>query len=365
MPRGLVKAKKYDWKDSNLALFGSDTEKQVKKESAEAEPAWQGVGQEPGIKIWRIVNFEVVDWPEEEYGEFYNGDSYIVLKTTKDADSDKLLYDAHFWIGKNSTQDEYGTVAYKTVELDTFLDDAAIQHREVQGHESSLFKSYFSGGITTMQGGADSGFRHVTPEEYEARLLRFKGQKKDIAVREIPRARSLVKSCDVYILDLGDMIYQWNGSECNKDEKFKAMQYLVDLKGKRGSADSETLDEDSTSSSHKFYAALDEEAEEDESDDEDDGDSKKLLKYSADSDSFETVKDSDITMDDFAPEDVFLLDTEWEVFVWVGSGASPSEKNNGIPRAHKYLQGEPKAWRPITVIKEGQTSSSFAAAASA
>lgn len=27
---GLVKAKQYDWKDSNLALFGSDTEKQVK-----------------------------------------------------------------------------------------------------------------------------------------------------------------------------------------------------------------------------------------------------------------------------------------------------------------------------------------------
>lgn len=26
---GLVKAKKYDWKDSNMALFGSDTEKKV------------------------------------------------------------------------------------------------------------------------------------------------------------------------------------------------------------------------------------------------------------------------------------------------------------------------------------------------
>ena len=26
---GLVKAKKFDWKDSNLALFGSDTEKNV------------------------------------------------------------------------------------------------------------------------------------------------------------------------------------------------------------------------------------------------------------------------------------------------------------------------------------------------
>jgi len=40
-------------------------------------------------------------------------------------------------------QDEYGTAAYKTVELDTFLGDKPVQHREVRDHESALFKSYF------------------------------------------------------------------------------------------------------------------------------------------------------------------------------------------------------------------------------
>ena len=63
--------------------------------------------------------------------------------TYTEPDSDALKYDVHFWIGKYSTQEEYGTAAYKTVELDTFLYDKAILHREVQGHETDLFKSYF------------------------------------------------------------------------------------------------------------------------------------------------------------------------------------------------------------------------------
>jgi len=45
-------------------------------------------------------------------------------------------------------QDEYGTAAYKTVELDTFLDDKAVQHRECEGYESERFLSYFPKGLT-------------------------------------------------------------------------------------------------------------------------------------------------------------------------------------------------------------------------
>ncbi|XP_020605066.1 gelsolin-like protein 1 [Orbicella faveolata] len=150
---GLRKAKKFDWKDSNLALFGSDTEKNVKKSSAMTEKAWKGCGQKVGIKIWRIVNFKVVDWPVEDYGKFFEGDSYVILHTyKKDPSSEELDYDVHFWIGKYSTQDEYGTAAYKTVELDTFLDDKPVQHREVMDYESERFRSYFKA-ISKMKGG--------------------------------------------------------------------------------------------------------------------------------------------------------------------------------------------------------------------
>ena len=42
---------------------------------------------------------------------------------------------------------------------------------------------------------------------------------------QVPRNKSLLNDGDVFILDLGAEIYQWNGSNCNKDEKFKVCYF--------------------------------------------------------------------------------------------------------------------------------------------
>jgi hypothetical protein len=90
------------------------------------------------------------------------GDSYIMMNTYMGGETkDKKMYDIHFWIGAESSQDEYGVAAYKTVELDDLLGGDPIQHRECMDHETDLFMSYFPDGITLMEGGIESGFRKV------------------------------------------------------------------------------------------------------------------------------------------------------------------------------------------------------------
>lgn len=54
--------------------------------------------------------------PQEDYGKFYSGDSYIVLKTTVPQRGPKQ-WDLFFWLGEETTADESGIAAYKTVEL--------------------------------------------------------------------------------------------------------------------------------------------------------------------------------------------------------------------------------------------------------
>ncbi|KAL0339668.1 UNVERIFIED_CONTAM: Villin-3 [Sesamum radiatum] len=140
------------------------------------EPAFQGAGQKVGTEIWRIENFQPVPLPKSDYGKFYSGDSYIILQTSP-GKGGGYLYDIHFWLGKDTSQDEAGTAAIKTVELDAILGGRAVQYRELQGHESDKFLSYFKPCIIPLEGGVASGFKKPEEEEFETRLYICKGKR--------------------------------------------------------------------------------------------------------------------------------------------------------------------------------------------
>lgn len=121
-----------------------------------------------------------------------------------------MKHDIHFWLGQDTTQDEAGTAAYKTVELDDRLDGVPVQHREVQSNESDLFLSYFPNHtIEILKGGIESGFNHVEAKKYQPRLLHVKGTRQNIRVSQVALACKSLNSGDAFILDLGLEIIQW------------------------------------------------------------------------------------------------------------------------------------------------------------
>lgn len=44
------------------------------------DEAFKGAGQKPGLEIWRIKKFKCLPIDKTEFGNFYQGDSYIVLR---------------------------------------------------------------------------------------------------------------------------------------------------------------------------------------------------------------------------------------------------------------------------------------------
>jgi len=344
-----------------------------KKASAEKEAAWKGAGQKVGVEIWRIEKFKVVIWPKDLYGSFYSGDSYIVLHTYKEQGKDALKWDLFFWLGKHTTQDEAGTAAYKTVELDTLLNDGPVQHREVMGYESELFLALFPN-IRIMEGGVDSGFKHVEAEKYEPRLLHLKGKKK-VRTMQVEKSVASLNSGDVFILDLGLEIYKWEGKSAGMFEKNKGREVVDAIKTERkGKPKIESIREgDKDEGSKKFYTTLGGSLDSVIKTAADGGDDKEaeeqgnrvrqLWKLSDASGKLEFSKVAEgnaIKKSQLDGNDVFIFDAGAEVFAWVGKGASDKEKTEAMVYAQQYLvKNNRPLYLPISRILQGGENPKF------
>ncbi|KAJ8480678.1 hypothetical protein ONZ51_g6514 [Trametes cubensis] len=248
----LTRPTQYNIEDSNIALLGSDLEKQVREHAGDKEPAWDIAGTQPGLQIWRIERFTVKEWPKSHYGNFYDGDSYIVSHTyKKDQDSEELFYDLHFWLGSETSQDEAGTAAYKTVELDDHLGGKPVQYREIQDYESPRFLSYFPR-FFCLHGGVASGFHHVSapPPDATRRLYRVSAVQvhehaaPHLQVREVPVEGASVVQGGVYVLDMGRRVWQFNTQESTGKVRFKAAEFVQSLVDEReGQCETTVYDE--------------------------------------------------------------------------------------------------------------------------
>jgi hypothetical protein len=89
-------------------MYSEEVEAYMEKLRANADAFFAQAGVKH-IEVYRIENFTPIEIPEDHQGNFYDGDSYvIVVKGAK-------AYDIHYWEGVDSTSDETGSAAALSV----------------------------------------------------------------------------------------------------------------------------------------------------------------------------------------------------------------------------------------------------------
>lgn len=251
--------------------------------------------------------------------------------------------------------------------MDDLLDDGPVQHREVQGHESALFQSYFKG-IQYMEGGIASGFRQVKPEEYKPRLFQVRRTRRAVRAFEVPVKASSLNHGDVFILDAGLKIYIFIGQTSNAFEKMKGGALAHNLVGARQGKSKLCTELD-----ENFWRILggsmadvkpDEPHDENQEDKPIELDKCRLYRLSDASGTitFQKEHEGRIVKSMLDSNDAFIIDAGIEVFIWIGSGASKTEKSYAMKYAMDYLKSENKPTStPITRIVEGQIHHVFGA----
>jgi hypothetical protein len=394
--------------ESNLAYIGSDQDKAARQAAAALEVHWEGAGETEGVEIWRVENtrnrhdvpvFGIHKWPKERHGEFYTGacvntytqrrdfhcarrhvyvcvwtlilisiiykgDSYIVLLTSKE--HDKLVWDIFFWIGAHSTQDEYGVVSYKAQELDQLLGDAPVQHRLLEGHESSQFSEIFGGNIKVLDGGIEGGFRHVDADSghelqiIPTRLFRVHRAHHVTRSFQVPLSCASLNDGDSFLLDAGNTIYTWFGSQSSPFEKERTAQMAHNLaKERHGHA---RVKVDVKDDEEEFWNLLGGRGEIQALSPDDDAEEEPFefeTKMYVLSDSGGNITISEVPADksNLVSGDVCLIDAGSQVYVWIGKDSSKREHQVSMLVVEKHLKAMGRAnTTTVTRALEGQES---------
>ncbi|KAK2490675.1 hypothetical protein MC885_017234 [Smutsia gigantea] len=280
--------------------------------------AFRAVGTDPGIITWRIEKMELMVVPSSAHGNFYEGDCYVILSSRRVGSL--LSQDIHFWIGKDSSQDEQSYAAIYTTQLDDYLGGSPVQHREVEMSWDSFNRG------------------------------------------------------DVFLLDLGKAIIQWNGPESNCGERLKAMLLAKDIRDRErgGRAELGVIEGDKEAASPELMKVLQDTlgrrsmikpAVPDEIRDQQQKSSVMLyhVSDSAGQLAVTEIATRPLVQDLLNHDDCYILDQSGtKIYVWKGRGATKVEKQTAVSKALNFImmKGYPSSTN-VETVNDGAESAMF------
>nr|CAD7440176.1 unnamed protein product [Timema bartmani] len=285
------------------------------------------------VEIWRVENFELAPVDPDNYGFFFGGDSYVVKYTYEKNNRQNIII--YYWQGRESTQDERAAAAIHAVRLDNEVNGKAVQVRVTQGNEPRHFLRIFKGKMIVFMGGKASGFRnlkdHDTYDVDGTRLFHIQGTSADdVRAVQVPEVAASLNSDDVFVLETPNATYLWLGNGAIDEEKEFGANAVSLV-----SPDTEATNVTEGEEPEEFWSALGGQG------------------------SYKTARDNgtpllgprlfhcwvsaagklrveevdDYKQEDLNEDDIMVLDSGDEIYVWVGSLSTPEERQLGFKMA--------------------------------
>ncbi|XP_077418065.1 gelsolin-like isoform X2 [Vanacampus margaritifer] len=302
-------------------------------------------------QVWRVEGRDKVLVDSSVMGQFWGGDSYIILYRYRHNHRDGSII--YIWQGEESSRDERAASAILAAELDEELGGGAAQVRVVQGKEPAHLMSLFGGQPMVIYLGGTSRGRGP-PQPARLRLFHIGANVAgDARALQVRASSSSLTSDDVFLLASPSGCWMWKGRG-GGSAQVRGARRLATLLG-------ETLVQvEQGHEEEDFWAALGGRGDECQSrrrPRQMEAHPPRLFACSNKTGKFlmEEVP-GQLTQEDLAPDDVMLLDAWEQVFVWLGKDSHVDEEREAFASASRYLESDPARRdprTPVVSIKQG------------
>ncbi|XP_076854303.1 gelsolin b isoform X2 [Brachyhypopomus gauderio] len=276
-------------------------------------------------KIWRIEGSGKVAVDPSTYGQFYGGDSYVIQYCYQHGGCrGDIIY---IWQGQDSSQDEKGASAILAAQLEGELGGRSVQVRVSQGKEPAHLMSIFGEkpmvvfkGGTSRNGGQS--------EAAKIRLFQVRSSTAGhTRANEVDVQTSSLNSNDAFVLVSPSGSVLWVGQGTSDVEMSGAKQLGAIL----GVEVSEVAEGEEGDDFWKVLGGKTEYCRSTRLKSKMDSHPPRLFACSNKTGHFRIEEvPGEMTQEDLAPDDIMILDTWDQVFVWIGKDANEEEKTMAI-----------------------------------
>ncbi|XP_039126962.1 villin-2-like [Dioscorea cayenensis subsp. rotundata] len=294
------------------------------------------------LEVWCINGSAKTPLPMEEIGKFYGGDCYIIHYTYHSGEK-KEEYFLSSWLGKDSIQDDQIMSVQLTNAMFTSLKGRPTLGRIIQGKEPPQFIALFQP-MVVLKGGVSSGYKmsilekNLNDDTYSsdgiALLQIFGTSSHNNKALQVDAVATSLNPFNFFVLQSGNSVFCWQGNSSSIEQRQWATNVVEFLKP------GATLKhaKEGTESSAFWFALGGKHSYTSKKVSQDIVRDPHLYSFSYNKGKFKVDEVFNFSQDDLLSEDILILDTHVEVFVWVGYSVHSEDKQNAFEFGQKYIE---------------------------